>query len=207
MAAGSATTLAFVLVASSRLFAATQSVGSVVAEGDLWIDNRPVTVSGTVFDGSMLQTGRGPVASADVRFGDDSRLTLRGDTRGTFYRGRLVLHQGEVEVAAPATFRTEVSGLAIHAAEPHSAGIISVRPDGTVDIAAESGSFQVADGAGHLVAEVNAHEPAALYPRAGGGWLVNRGSAKGTRDADHRCYVDDDDDRDCDRRHHHHRSR
>jgi len=202
----SATAVAIILAISSQVSAGTASIGSVISQGDLRIDNHSVSISGTVFDGSLIETGHGAISSANVRLDGNYKVTLYGDSRGAFYRDRLTLFYGEVKVAASERFRTEVTGLIIVATEPDTTGYISVGRDGVVNISAEAGSFRVAKDGGQFVAQVNAREPMAFHPQANGSWRQGAGSEENFGGDYPRCYVDDD-DRDCDRRHHRHRSK
>jgi hypothetical protein len=193
-----------------HLSAATTTIGSVVSQGDLRIDSRTVKESGTVFDGSLIETGHGAVSSAAVRLNGNSTLTLYADSRGTFYGDHLILIQGEAKVAAASPFRTEVTGLKVLAAEPYTTGLISVGLDGKVNIEAETGSFSVAKDDGQFLARVTSREPLALYRQANGEWQAGYGSRGEFGRDDRRCYLDDrddHDDRECDRHHHRHPSK
>ncbi len=191
---------------SSSLQAGTASIGSVISQGDLQIDSNPVRTSGTVFDGSVVETGHGAISSADVRLNNNIRLTLHSDSRGALYRDHFVLLHGEAEMAATCSFRTEVTGLAISPAEPRASGLISIGQSGVVTVSVQAGSFRVSKDSGLFLAQVNSQKPLALFPGAGGEWRVGDGRVEDSDRGRHNCYGDDD-DRDCDHHHHHHPSR
>jgi hypothetical protein len=189
----------------SFLSAGTTSIGSVVSQGDLRIDDHPVAISGTIFNGSVIETGTGTLSSADVRLHGNVKLTFSGDSRVTLYSDHLVLLRGEAEVDAPGSFRTEVTGLTVSTSDSHTSGTILLGRDGVVNVSALTGSFRVAKAGGLVLAQVTSQKPLALSPAAGGEWRVGNGP-EGDFGRDHfRCYVDDD-DRDC-RHHHHHASK
>jgi hypothetical protein len=200
-------TIATVCIVNSFLSAATGSIGSAISHGDLRIDNYPVKVSGTIFDGSDVETGMGSISSADVRLNGNSTLTLYSDSRGQFYRDRFVLLRGQVEVAAPSAFHTEATGLVISANEPQTNGLISLGTDGVVHVSAQAGAFRVDNSSGSVLARVSAQNPLSFARQEDGTWQTRSGSNWDfDRDRD-RCYVGDRDDRDCDHHHHHHPSK
>jgi hypothetical protein len=202
-----AVTFAVLLSASVVLSAGTAPIGSVVSQGDLQIDNYPAQSGATIFDGSVVETGNGSISSADVRRGGNIRLTLRSDSRGTFYRDHLVLLHGGVEVAATDSFRTEASALTISSSSPHADGLVSVGRDGTVIVSAQEGAFRVGKEAGPELARVSSQKPLSFSPTAGGEWRAGEGGPQDSYRDHWNCYAFHDDDRDCDRHHHRHPSK
>src|SRR5271166_248756 len=99
---------AVMLCVGSCLAARTVAIGSVVAQGELQIDGHPVQGSGTVFDGTMVETGSESQSSADLRLSNGIRITLHNNSSGTLYRDHIVLVRGEADMAAPDSFRVEV---------------------------------------------------------------------------------------------------
>ncbi len=199
--------LMVVFSVSSFLSAGTASIGSVISQGDLQIDNHPVRTSGTIFDGSLVETGNGVISSANVRLNNNVRVTLYSDSRGTLYHDHLVLLHGVAQVAATASFRTEVTGLSISSSEPRSNGLISIGRDGVVTVSAQTGDFRVSKNGGPFLTQVSSQKPLAFSPSAGGEWRVGDGRVEGLDRGHHNCYLGDDDDRDCDYHHHHHPSK
>jgi hypothetical protein len=200
--------MAVIMCVSSYLEAGTLSIGTAVTQGDLRIDNYPVKVSGTIFDGSEIETGVSTQSTASVRLGNDIKIALYSNSSGTFYRDHLVLLRGEVDLIASPSFRTEVAGLVITASSPGSSGFISIGPGGAVNVLAGTGNLRVVKDGGSFLAQVSPNKPLAFSQAGDGGWRIGSPAPKDFRD-NHRCYVDGDDDRDdrdCGGRHHRHPS-
>ena len=68
--------LAGALCVSSYALAVTPSIGSVTARGETKIDNQQVAGSGTVFDGSVVETGQSIASAADLRLANNVEITL-----------------------------------------------------------------------------------------------------------------------------------
>jgi hypothetical protein len=191
----------------SELSAGTLSIGSVVSHGDLRIDHRPITVSGTVFPGSEVETGSGVSSSADVRLDSGARLTLYDESRGIFYRDHFVLLRGDVSMLTSSSFSTEAHGLTISPVKQPTTGRISIGRDGVVNVSAETGSFRVAKDGGIVLALVTSQEPLSFSPASAGQWQTARGVNEISLRDPYRCYVDAADDRDCEHHHHLHPSK
>ena len=195
------------LSASFGIGAESPTIGSVVSHGDLAIDNHPAQVSGTVFDGSLVETGHGEQSTADVRLANGAKLTLYGDSRGSLYRDHLVLLSGQVQMAGSTSFRTEVSGLVIASAAAGSRGVVSVGPRGSINVFVETGAFRVTKDGGDFLTQIGPNKQIAFSHSDDGKWWSG-GDVGSDFDRDHHhCYVDADDDRDCERHHHHHPSK
>jgi hypothetical protein len=194
---------------SLGITAESLSIGSVISQGDLKIDNHSAQVSGTIFDGSVVETGHGERSSADVRLANGAKLTLYGDSRGALYRDHFVLLSGQVQLAASTSFRTEVSGLVIASTGAGSRGVVSVGPNGSINVFVETGAFQVTKNGGDFLTQIGPNKQMAFSRSEDGRWRLD-GDAGHDFDGDrdhHHCYVDAGDDRDCEHHHHHHPSR
>jgi hypothetical protein len=132
--------------------AATVSIGSVFARGGMWVDNYRVLGNATLFDGSVVQTGH---ATAILRLGKGAEITMASDSRAAIYRDRLLILQGETELTASPSFHIEANGLRATPGEENSRGVVSFTAENTVEVAAITGSFAVADGQGVLLASVH----------------------------------------------------
>jgi hypothetical protein len=135
--------------------AASTSIGSVTSRGELKIDNFVVNGSGTVFDGSVVETGLTATSIADLRLGSDAVISLSVDTRGTLHRDRFELQRGMVEVSSTRSFRVAVDGLNVAALQAHSSGFVSIESGNTVRVAARTGDLDVKDAAGRSIALVH----------------------------------------------------
>lgn len=154
------------LCVSSYTMAATPSIGTVTAHGELTIDSYSVKGSGTIFDGSVVETGQSAQSMADVRLGNDSVITLYVDSRGTVYRDHFVLQQGKIELGSSSTFRVEANGLEV-TSSAHASGFVSIESGNTVEVIAQNGDLEVRGASGTLVAQVHPGEPLAFSPVAG----------------------------------------
>src|SRR5208283_1855402 len=85
----------------SYAVAATVSIGTISARGDMRVDNYMVKGNATLFDGSVVETGQ---ASAVLRLDKGAEITMATDSGGILYRDRFVLQQGESELAASTSF-------------------------------------------------------------------------------------------------------
>ncbi|MGO9336320.1 MAG: hypothetical protein ACLPY1_02315 [Terracidiphilus sp.] len=143
------------LCVGSYAMAASPSIGSVTSRGELKIDNYVVAGSGTVFDGSVVETGRTATSIADLRLGNDATISLYVDSRGTLHRNRFELQRGTVEVSSTSSFRVEVNGLSIATSQAHASGEISIEPGNSVKVVAKTGDLDVKDAAGRTIAFVH----------------------------------------------------
>lgn len=105
------TLLAVTILLCSSYFAAagTVSIGTASARGDMRVDSYMVRGNATLFDGTVLETGQ---ATADLRLDKGTQITMSTSSRGTLYRDRLVLQQGESEMTASGSFQLEVTDFA-----------------------------------------------------------------------------------------------
>lgn len=194
------------LCVSSSLQAGTAPIGSAVTQGDMQIDHYAVKTTGTIFDGSVIQTGASVQSHADVRLGSDAKVSLHNASSGTMYRDHFVLLSGAADLSASPAFHMEVNGLVVRSSDLHSDALISIGPDGTVNVQAHEGSLQVAKDGGTLLTQVSPEQPLTFRHADNGGWQF--GGSSPWFDRDHHCYVDggdyDRDGHDCGGHHHHH---
>lgn len=147
------------LCISSYGLAASPSIGSVIARGDTKIDNYEVQGSGTVFDGSVVETGQSISSNADVRLANSAEITLLRDSRGTLYRDRLVLQRGTAQLGLTDSFRVQASGVLVVPVETHSSGIVSIDAASAVTVEANNGVLEIRDSSGASVARVRPGHP------------------------------------------------
>ena len=131
--------------------AGTVSIGTASARGDMRVDSYMVKGNATLFDGSVVETGQ---ATADLRLNKGTEITMATDSRGTLYSDRLVLQQGESELAANSSFQVQANGLHVTPSEPNSRAVVSVKSANTVEVAALTGSFGVTNDHGVVLASV-----------------------------------------------------
>jgi len=149
----------------SYAVAGTVSIGTASARGDMRVDSYMVKGNATLFDGSVVETGQ---ATADLRLDKGTEITMATHSRGLLYRDRLVLQQGESELAASSSFQLEANGLRVTSNEPNSRGVVSLEPGNTVEVAALNGSFGVTNDHGVLLANVHPGRVVSFAMQAGG---------------------------------------
>ena len=151
--------LAGALCVSSYALAASPSIGSLTARGETRIDNREVKGSGTVFDGSVVETGQSISSSADLRLGNSAEVDLWRDSRGTLYRDRFVLERGTAQLGLTDLFHVEANGVVVVATEAHASGIVSIDPGNSVTVEAKDGAFEIRNSSGASIARVHPGNP------------------------------------------------
>ena len=143
--------MTIVMCMLSYTAAATVSIGTASARGDMRVDSYLVKGNATLFDESVVETGQ---ATADLRLNKGTEVTMAASSRGTLYSDHLVLQRGKSELAANSTFQLEANGMHVTPKEPNSRGVVAVREGNTVEVAALNGSFGVTNDQGVLLASV-----------------------------------------------------
>lgn len=144
--------------------AGTVSIGTVSARGEMRVDNYAVNGNATLFDGSVVETRQ---ATADLRLNKGTQVTMSTASRGTFYSDHLVLQQGQSEVSASGPFQLEANGLRVVPSQPNAHGVVSIKPDKTVEVASINGSFGVTSEHGVLLANVRPGRVVSFAMQAG----------------------------------------
>lgn len=142
---------AILLCLLSYSAAATVSIGTVSARGDMRVDNYSVKGNATLFDGSVVETGQ---ASADLRLNKGVAITMSAASRGTLYSDHLVLQQGKSEITSSGSYQLQAVGLNIVASGPHSRGVVSVKSGNTIEVASLDGTVGVSNGDGIVLANI-----------------------------------------------------
>jgi len=139
------------LCMSSYSAAATTSIGSVSAQGEMHVDGYAVAGNATLFDGSTVETDS---AAAALRLDKDVRITMATGSRGTLYRDRLVLEKGKSEAALPAHFEIDANSLHVTSSQAGSRAVVTVNSNNSVEVASLSGDLQIANSGGLVLARV-----------------------------------------------------
>ncbi|HVN94182.1 MAG TPA: hypothetical protein VMT38_10825 [Terracidiphilus sp.] len=143
----------FVTFSCASVSAATSSIGTISARGDIRVDGYSVWGNGTLFDGTTVETGQ---ATATLRLDNGTEIVLAINTHGMVYGDRLVLLEGRSQLKTlSAPFTLEAHGLRVIPSEPNSFGVVSLGPSNTVDVAAIAGDFRVVDEASLAAANVS----------------------------------------------------
>jgi hypothetical protein len=151
--------LAGALCVSSYALAASPSIGSVIARGETKIDNHEVQGSGTLFDGSVVETGQSISSGADLRLANDVEITLLRDSRGILYRDHFMLQHGTAQLGSTDSYRIQANGVVVVPTEAHSSGTVSVDPANSVTVEAKDGALEIQDASGAGVALVHPGHP------------------------------------------------
>jgi hypothetical protein len=151
--------LAGVLCAGSYALAASPSIGSVTARGETKVDNYEVQGSGTVFDGSVVETGESISSQADLRLANSAEITLGRNSRGTLHSDYFVLERGMAQLGITDSFRVQANGLVIVPTEAHSSGIVSIDSAKSVTVESRSGTLEIRNASGAGVARVRPGHP------------------------------------------------
>ena len=155
---------AILLCMLSYATAGTVSIGTASARGDMRVDSYLVKGNATLFDGSVVETGQ---ATANLRLNKGTEITMSTASRGTLHSDRLVLQQGESELAASSSFQLEANGLRVTPNEPNSRGVVSLKAGNTVEVASLNGSFGVTTDHGVLLANVRPGRVVSFAMQAG----------------------------------------
>ena len=132
--------------------AGTVSIGTASVRGNMRVDNYVVKGNATLFNGSVVETDQ---ASADLRLSKGTQITLSTNSRGTMYSDHAILQQGETQVIASNSFQLQANTVRVFPNQPNSVGIVSLKPDNTVQVATLSGSFGVSSNTGVMLANVH----------------------------------------------------
>lgn len=155
---------AILLCMLSYATAGTISIGTVSARGDMRVDSYAVQGNATLFEGSVVETGK---TTADLRLNKGAKITMASGSRGTFYSDRVVLQQGESELAASSPFELQASGIRVTPTEPGSRGVVSIKEGNTVEVASLNGSFGVTNDHGVLLANIRPGRTVSFAMQAG----------------------------------------
>jgi len=177
---------AAVVYVASYAVAATPSIGTVTARGETQIDRYPVKGSGTVFDGSVVETGQTAQSVADLRLSDGSVITLYVGSRGIVYRDHFVLQQGRAQVSASNSYRVEVTGLLVTPSGNNGNEVVSIEPGNAVDVVAQTEGVVVTGPTGSLIAQLHPGDALEFSPISGN--ASSDFSATGLITADHGHY-------------------
>jgi hypothetical protein len=140
--------------------AASPSIGTVTARGFTFIDNNRVEGSGTVFDGSVVETGYSALSGADLRLAKDGAVvTLTIDSRGTIYRDHFVLQRGSVQLGSANSFGVQANGLVVVPFDADSRGTVEIDNTNAVMVEAQKGTLEIKNATGATVAVVHPGHP------------------------------------------------
>jgi len=128
------------------------------------VDGYAVQGNGTLFDGTTVESGQAP---ATLRLDGGTEIKLATNSHGVVHRDRLVLLSGETQLKTMLSpFFLEADGLRVVPGGPNALGIVSLRSENRVDVAAVAGKFQITDGKGFSLANMSPGATMSFYPAA-----------------------------------------
>jgi len=138
------------------------SIGTVKSAGDFRIDGSTIRGNATVFEGDLIETAS---VRSVVQF-SSTEVTMAPDSRAKLYRDHVVLEKGMGLVRDGENQVIEAGTLRIASGSKGSLLQIETFGPNKVGVAARIGSAEVRNGAGVLVARVNAGLPIVFGPQA-----------------------------------------
>ena len=140
-------------------------LGVATANGDFKVDQATVRGNATLFDGSVVETGKIP---SRLRLTAGPRIELRANSRATIHPDRLVLNSGSSDLALAGGYQVEAGELRIAPAAPNSAARVAREGDKAVQVAALRGALKIFNARGLQIANVFPGTALAFEPQAGG---------------------------------------
>lgn len=130
---------------------ATGAIGVALTEGSFQVNHASVWGNATIFDGSLIETGR---AASQVRLSNGAQVRLAAETRATIFEDRVVLEKGQGEMAPSYRYEVEAGGVRIRGTS--SDALMRIRIDGSrrVLVASMRGALKVSNRAGIVVAQL-----------------------------------------------------
>ncbi|MCC6291369.1 MAG: hypothetical protein IT164_01865 [Bryobacterales bacterium] len=179
--------LGLVVILSAQLsvgLAASPVIGVVTARGGIRMDESAVNGSGTLFEGTTVETGR---TASNLRLNNGMNVQLASGSKGIVYGDRLVLTRGGGQLATPpaaaASYRVEARSLRVEPVGSGASGTVQLTAGNRVQVAATRGNLRVTNGRGVMIASLAAgraldfavpEEAGAFGPALVTGCLVKR---------------------------------
>jgi hypothetical protein len=149
--------------------AAPRYIGTVTADGRLWVDSAGVSNHATIFEGSVIETEDVP---AKLRLASGTSVWLDVSTRVDVFQNHLLLQKGRAQLDAGSAFRIEARTLRVALASPESRAVVGIQDSGAVQVGALNGEAHVRNAKDRMVARVSHGRPVDLRLDSGGGSLV-----------------------------------
>jgi hypothetical protein len=148
--------------------AATGSIGVIRSSGDFRVDGATVRGNSTVFDGNMIETGD---ARSVVQL-NAGQITLAPESRAKVYQDRTVLEKGAGLLRDADKHVFEAATLQITPGAKDAVIQVDVQGPGRIAVAARSGSAEVRNSTGVLVASLRPGMALAFDTNAGASTAV-----------------------------------
>jgi hypothetical protein len=156
--------IGMILVSFSCAYAgaATNSIGTISARGDMRVDGYFLLGNGTLFNGTSVETDQ---STATLRLVNGTEIMMAVNSRGIVYSDHLVLLQGKSQMKASGSpFLLEADGLSVAPGVPNTLGIVTLSPANTVEVAAVTGELRVTEDSDSAVAHVVAGAAMSFHP-------------------------------------------
>ena len=158
-----------ILMMTGTMTAAPRYIGTVTADGRLWVDSAGVSNHATIFEGSVIETEEVP---AKLRLTSGTSVWLDVSTRVDVFHDHLLLRKGRAQLDAGSAFRIEARTLRVALASPESRAVVGIQVSGAVQVGALNGEAHVRNAKDKMVARVSHGRPVDLRLDSGGGSLV-----------------------------------
>lgn len=148
------TMLCVILVSQLSIgMAASPAIGVALAQGSFRVDDARVTGNSTLFEGTTVETG---ATSSQLRLNDGSQMLLASGSKGTIFRGRMILEKGIGQMEYTQPFTIEANGFRVFAEGDSAAARVAVKNANLIQVAALRGNVRVATANGLMLAAVPA---------------------------------------------------
>jgi hypothetical protein len=159
------------VLAGGCLFVATAapgSIGVIRSSGDFRVDGSTVRGNSTLFDGNLIET----TSARSVVQLNSAQITLAPESRAKIYQGRTILEKGASLLRDADKHFVEADSLQISPAAKDAVIQVDIQGPNRIAVAARSGSAQVRNSAGVLVADLRPGMALAFDTQAGASTAV-----------------------------------
>ncbi len=180
----------FVVLASgaAAVIAAQLPIGILTTVGAVRMDNAEVRGTGTVLEGSVIETSLNP---ARLTLKNGTRCELSPDSRVKVYDTRFLLEKGATQFHSSGLFPIMVNSLSVAPAASSTIRVFKVSPK-TLEVSAVSGQAEVRNSSGLLIARVFPGSALDFDQEPGGGAAPpEKVSGKVEKSADGHFYLTD----------------
>jgi len=178
-----------VLLASvgAAAIAAQLPIGILTTVGAVRMDNAEVRGTGTVLNGSVIETVANP---AQLTLKNGARFELSPDSRVKVYDTRFLLEKGASQFHSSSVFPIVVNSLTVAPTASSTIRVFKVSPK-TLEVSAVSGQAEVRNASGLLIARVFPGSALDFDQEPGGAAAPEKVSGKMEKSADGHYYLTD----------------
>ncbi len=133
--------------------ASPANIGFVVTSGQAKVAGAVVHGNSTLFQGDLIQTGD---ATSDLILSGGSNLLLHRDSAVSVYRAYAVLQNGVATQRGSNGYALVADGLKISSVSPQGSVVVALKDRSHLEVAAQDAPAEVRNGAGILVARLEA---------------------------------------------------